>query len=193
MRSIFTHVRANAVAYLALFFALGGTGAWAAATIGPGNIKPNAVRSKHIKAGQVRPPDTNLTKFGRAAGEVPFSAQQPLPSPLVRVSAKRGDLIVYHAMGTFRRVSGAGTCTVDLVFRNPVFEGFIPVFATTSASNDDRYLGGGSSGAPDLFGATSREFPVVTPGAYEFSFQVRSDPGTSCAINERMIWASIVR
>ena len=48
------HLRANAVAYLALFIALGGVGAWAADRIGPKEIKPRAVRAKHIKPKAVR-------------------------------------------------------------------------------------------------------------------------------------------
>jgi hypothetical protein len=40
---------ANVVASLALFVALGGT-TYAAATIGAGDIKKDAVRSKHIKS-----------------------------------------------------------------------------------------------------------------------------------------------
>jgi hypothetical protein len=46
------------VAYLALFVALGGT-TYAAATVGAGNIKNNAVRSRHIKDGQVNREDLN--------------------------------------------------------------------------------------------------------------------------------------
>ncbi len=46
------HLRTNAIAYLALFVALGGT-AYAAATIGAKDIKADAVRQKHIKAGAV--------------------------------------------------------------------------------------------------------------------------------------------
>jgi hypothetical protein len=44
------------VAYLALFAALGG-GAYAASKVGSGDIKRNAVLSKHIKGGNVKPPD----------------------------------------------------------------------------------------------------------------------------------------
>jgi hypothetical protein len=44
------------VAMIALFMALSGT-AWAVATIGPGNIKTNAVRARHIKDGQVQNKD----------------------------------------------------------------------------------------------------------------------------------------
>jgi hypothetical protein len=47
---------ANVVASLALFVALGGT-TYAAATIGAGDIKKDAVRSKHIKNGEVKSED----------------------------------------------------------------------------------------------------------------------------------------
>ena len=45
------------IAYLALFVALGGAGAYAAGAIGPNDIQRDAVRSKHIKDGQVKPQD----------------------------------------------------------------------------------------------------------------------------------------
>jgi hypothetical protein len=49
------------VAYVALIAALSGGGAaYAAAQIGANDIKPNAVRSKHIKDGQVRTNDLAL-------------------------------------------------------------------------------------------------------------------------------------
>ncbi|HVD86960.1 MAG TPA: hypothetical protein VNB59_06075 [Solirubrobacterales bacterium] len=43
------HLRANAIAYLALFVALGSTSAWAADKITSKDIAKNAVLSKHIK------------------------------------------------------------------------------------------------------------------------------------------------
>ena len=48
------HLRANAIAYLALFVALSGGVAWAAATVGSKDIKDNAVKAQHIKDGQVK-------------------------------------------------------------------------------------------------------------------------------------------
>ena len=48
---------ANVTSMLALFVALGGTTAWAVATIGTNDIKRNAVRSKHIKSGNVKRSD----------------------------------------------------------------------------------------------------------------------------------------
>ena len=47
---------ANVTSVIALFVALGGT-AFAAATIGANDIKPNAVRAKHIKTGSVKRAD----------------------------------------------------------------------------------------------------------------------------------------
>src|SRR5687767_8073044 len=47
---------ANVTSILALFVALGGT-VYAAATIGPSDIKRNAVRAKHIKSGNVKRAD----------------------------------------------------------------------------------------------------------------------------------------
>jgi hypothetical protein len=51
------------VAYLALFVALGGT-TYAAATIGSGNIKNDAVLSRHIKDGAVKNPDLGANSVG---------------------------------------------------------------------------------------------------------------------------------
>lgn len=47
-----THIRSNAIAYLALFVALGGTG-YAASKIGPSDIERDAIRAKHISRSSV--------------------------------------------------------------------------------------------------------------------------------------------
>jgi len=48
------HVRANVIGYVALFVALGSTGAWAADKITSHDIARNAVHAKHIKAASVK-------------------------------------------------------------------------------------------------------------------------------------------
>jgi hypothetical protein len=53
IRRIAAHLGRNIYGLIAIVIALGGT-AYAAATIGAGDIKPNAVRAKHIKDGHVR-------------------------------------------------------------------------------------------------------------------------------------------
>jgi hypothetical protein len=52
-RKVGTYLRQNHLALLALFIALGGTGAYAAGKIGPSGIRKNAIRSQHIKNGAV--------------------------------------------------------------------------------------------------------------------------------------------
>lgn len=54
------------IAYLALFVALGTGSAWAAATIGPNDIKTDAVKSRHIDNGQVHGPDIGENAVGSA-------------------------------------------------------------------------------------------------------------------------------
>jgi hypothetical protein len=51
------HARANAVAYLALFVALGGTSAYAANTIGSADVIDESLQSVDIKNGQVKAAD----------------------------------------------------------------------------------------------------------------------------------------
>ena len=92
------HFRQQFVGYLALFVALGGT-TYAAATIGARDIKDNAVRSRHIKAGQVTKADLagnsvgtrkvidgSLLKQDFKAGQLP----SPGVSGVVMVSGDSG-------------------------------------------------------------------------------------------------------
>src|SRR5438105_3320893 len=63
LRRLSTHFRRQFVGYLALFVALGGT-TYAAATIGSGNIKNDAVLSRHIKNGEVKNLDLGANSVG---------------------------------------------------------------------------------------------------------------------------------
>lgn len=58
---------ATALALLALFVALC-SGAYAAATIGAGDIKPNAIHSRHIKDNQVKAQDLNTPSVSKLYG-----------------------------------------------------------------------------------------------------------------------------
>jgi hypothetical protein len=68
------HLRANAIAYLALFVALGGTSAWAVDKITSKDIAkkavrakhvaPNAIKSKHVKDGNVTEADIDPAVLG---------------------------------------------------------------------------------------------------------------------------------
>jgi hypothetical protein len=56
LTSTWAYVRRHHIGFVALLIAMSGT-AYAAATIGPRDIKDNAVRSRHIKDRDVRPND----------------------------------------------------------------------------------------------------------------------------------------
>ena len=58
------------VAYLALFAALATGGAYAADKIGSNDIEPNAVKSRHVKNGQVKPADLAERGAFRAVAEI---------------------------------------------------------------------------------------------------------------------------
>ena len=58
MDGLIRHLKQNAVAWAALFVALGGTGAWAAdQLVGSSDIRKNAVLSRHLKNGNVKRAD----------------------------------------------------------------------------------------------------------------------------------------
>lgn len=72
MRTI-GHFKDNAIAYVALFIALGGTSAYAADRLGSSDIARNAVAAKHIKDGQVKSADVrdgSLLAQDFAAGQL---------------------------------------------------------------------------------------------------------------------------
>jgi len=73
------HVRANTVAYLALFVALGGTGAYAANTIGSSDVIDESLLSQDLKNGEVKTADlanasVAVGKLGRVPAASVFGA-----------------------------------------------------------------------------------------------------------------------
>jgi hypothetical protein len=63
-KRIVRHVRANVVAYLALFVALGGTSAYAANTIGSADIIDDSILTQDLKNGQVKSQDLATDAVG---------------------------------------------------------------------------------------------------------------------------------
>jgi hypothetical protein len=70
---------ANVMSVIAVFIALGGS-AYAVIKIGPKNIRKNAVRSKHIKQGQVKPGDLAPLPGPKAIAANPLNATDPCDS-----------------------------------------------------------------------------------------------------------------
>lgn len=99
VHSFRAHLRQQCVGYVALFVALSGT-AYAAATIGPAQIKNDAVRSRHVKDGEVKNADLGansvatgkvlngtLLKQDFKAGQIPPAVPPTEPVRLVRQSS----------------------------------------------------------------------------------------------------------
>ena len=70
---------ANVMSVIAVFIALGGS-AYAVMKIGPKDIRRNAVRSKHIKQGQVKPGDLAPLPGPKAIAANPLTATDPCNS-----------------------------------------------------------------------------------------------------------------
>ncbi len=100
MRRLRSHVTyANVMATVAVFLVLGG-GAYAASKIGAGDIKRNAVRSKHIKDGQVTTRDLATSI---PAVHVTRTADQSIPNNLLTglaLNSERYDTAAMHDNAT---------------------------------------------------------------------------------------------
>lgn len=113
MSKILRHVRSNAVAYVALFIALGGTG-YAAL-----RIPANSVGSRQIKNGAITPVKIDrhlITGSVRAWAEVSASgrliAGEGGPKPVARTGADSlGQYLVTWKTDSFTRCAGAAGTT----------------------------------------------------------------------------------
>jgi hypothetical protein len=78
---------------IAVFGVLAGGGAYAASNIGPNDIAENAVRSKHVKEGEVRTPDLDdgaVTRGKLAKGALSVPVTEVTPYPLVHDNCAPG-------------------------------------------------------------------------------------------------------
>ncbi len=95
---------ANVMSTIAVFGVLAGGGAYAASTIGPEDIKTNAVRSPHIKSGEVKTPDlaNGAVTTGKLAPSLDLSGPvtEVLPYPLVNNNCGLGRTGEFCGRGT---------------------------------------------------------------------------------------------
>lgn len=176
---------ANTMATIALFVALGGGGAYAAATIGAGDIQRNAVRSKHIKNNEVRGADVKESSLGQVpnakkVGGVTVKAiriAQPAGAPEAQVLTTGGLDVRMQCDGSSRvrifptALSGWATMT-----------GTLPVAATGCTLDAPTGAVGGLSGSGGVAVLTSHGIGrtvVLGPGgrftSFEFAYYERID------------------
>lgn len=180
------HIRRHVVGYLALFVALGGTGAWAADKITSKDIAKNAVRSKHIKAGQVKAADANLVRHVRR----PESVETGPLTPVIRVKANRGDLLGIHGRVELRKVAGVYFCYVELHIQGPI-EQTGTVISTSSFDPVSAYIG--TDDGQDLIGARPITVPVVEQGTYRVHLTGAGEGGASCEFRDRNLFVELIR
>ena len=145
MRTI-THLKQNAVAYAALFVALGGTSAYAADRIGSRDIAEDAVVAKHIKDGQVKSGevgDGSLLAQDFATGQIPAGARGPAgPQGVPGVEGPVGPEGPQGAQGP----QGApGLSAVETVYADN-FSNVVRLEASATATcpSGKRVIGGGA-------------------------------------------------
>ena len=173
LRSLRTPSPAMVVAMIALFVALSGS-AWAVATIGPGQIDTNAVRSRHIKNGQVKNADLadgavnsakvadgSLTAADLATGALlgPGSVgSSEIANGAVQSSKLAANSVgSSHLKGTYAAVSGG---------LSPAANTYADATATCNAG--DRVLGGGFAWQNDADISTvySTPDPLTNPNQW---------------------------
>jgi hypothetical protein len=123
-----------------LFVALGGTGAYAAAKIGAGDIKKNAVRSKHVKNGTIDAKDINKKTraswqgtpgpAGPAGGQGPAGPKGdtgPAGAPATKYFASVATDGSLYGRGTATAATHEGTGTYNVTFGDGDLTGCTPV------------------------------------------------------------------
>ncbi len=153
---LLAHIRTNTIAYLALFVALGGTGAWAAATIGPDDIKPNAVHAKHIKREQVK---------GR------HLASEAVTTPKIAVGAVTSEEIGDGSVGP----SDLGGIPAARVDKPLEFGTFTPNDSETLADLGEAIF----ETVPGMYDSGNSEFVAPVAGVYGVTAAFIWDPNST--------------
>jgi len=176
------------LAVAALIAAFAGT-AVAVDKITSKDIKPDAVRSKHIKAGQVKVADVDLVRHVRRAGAVATAnttAHVPI-TPALAVKAKRGDLLTIHGRVDASKTSTGSFCGVWARLTGPV-----AAEQQVARTNDSERL----YPSPDMnsaFGSRPITVPIAEAGTYRVSLLGGTELSSSCSYAQRNLWVGLVR
>jgi hypothetical protein len=195
MRRARTHVRGNAIAYLALFVALGGTGAWAADKITSKDIAKNAVRGKHIKDGQVKVKDADLTKSRFASDSRSVDNSALLPELNLTVGVKRGDVVSIQGFALARDPEGPGNdaCSLALFAEGPGLDDQATVLIFDTALFQRRYINGTATGSTSFRESNGIDYLVPANGQFRLRPALLATPLSDCEIQDRGLALTVQR
>jgi hypothetical protein len=165
-RSALRHVRSNAVSYLALFVALGGTSAYAAdalpkASVGPKQLKRNAVTSAKVRDGSLRAGDF-------ATGELPAGARGPAGER--GPEGPRGETGAPGTSAFAGAIPSGTTISGYFAHQQPLATGKKLTFSVSfpvpapSAPTEVNFSPSASDGEQDASCTGSNEAPTAPPG-----------------------------
>ena len=181
------------VAVAALIAALAGT-AVAVDKIRSKDIGPNAVRSKHIKRGQVKAKDTDVTK-SRFATSLVDDNSAALTELNVSVKVKRGDLVSVHGFAVARDVDGIGgdTCRVLLDATAPGLEDQQAVLGFDTSTFTRRAFDGTVAGTTSFSAESAIDHRVPANGRFRLAPALAAGPLADCEIRERGLAVTVQR
>ena len=205
--SLRSYVRRHHVALIALFVALGGT-AWAAATIGPNDIRDNAVRARHIKNGQVRtadldrgavlPGNIDAADCATVAAEesttsVGQSSDLTTPGPTVRVAIPPSGVVMAYAEADIKSAMAGKAVDISLAgFKTakPGFNFVDSVFLSTQADSFDHRVTPANAANPfgGAFQVLGSDLFAGSTGAWRFSLKYHvEDVGNTGTFRNRKL------
>jgi hypothetical protein len=176
-----------------LIAALAGT-AVAVDKITSGDIAKNAVRSKHIKAGQVKANDTDVTKSRFAQG-LKTGNSVLLPELDLAVRVKRGDVVSVHGFALARDAQGAGgdACRILLDVDAPGFTGQDTVLRFDSSLFIRRSFDGSGSGGDFFSEGSAIDYLVPGNGRFGVRAAMAGSALTACEIRDRGLAVTVNR
>ena len=180
------------VAVAALIAALAGT-AVAVDKITSKDIARNAVRSKHIKRGQVTAKDTDVTK-SRFATSLKTGTEQ-LSELDIGVSVKRGDVVAVQGFAEGRDADGAGldSCRVALFVTAPGVSDQANALAFDADAFERRSIDGTVNGSTSFVAANAIEYLVPANGRFRLRPALLDTPLTDCELRDRGLAVTVQR
>jgi len=164
------------MAAIALFIAVGGGGAYAAATIGARDIKNNAIHSRHIKDGQVKHVDLGANSVG--FGNVKSGSLRP--RDLNAAQMPQGAVSFYSHVGDHKTVPLSPVRGVQLSLLCETADAPAVGLKLATASSSLRITGAGTQTGDGSLTEISFTGPSDTTGAAssdDLNLIVRLEPG----------------